>query len=47
MTKVQLPDDKFTVQIQEAGHLAEKYCLVSRSVACHVDYKLDIEIKHK
>ena len=45
--KVQLSDDKFAAQIQEAGHLAEKYCLVSRSVACPVDYKIDIEIKQK
>jgi len=45
--KVQLPEDKFADKIQEAGHLAEKYCLVSRSVTCSVDYQLEIEIKEK
>ncbi|MBN1125674.1 MAG: OsmC family protein [Sedimentisphaerales bacterium] len=32
-------------KVHEAGRLAEKYCLVSRSVACPVDYKLEIESK--
>jgi len=45
--KVQLPEDKFADKIQEAGHLAEKYCLVSRSVTCSVDYQLEIEIEGK
>ena len=45
--KVQLPEEKFTEKTQETGILAEKYCLVSRSVACPVDYKLEIEIKEK
>jgi organic hydroperoxide reductase OsmC/OhrA len=45
--KVQLPEEKFTEKIQEAGQLAEKYCLVSRSVACPVDYQLEIEIRRK
>jgi len=45
--KVQLPEDKFTEKIQEAGQLAEKYCLVSKSVACSVNYQLEIEIKGK
>jgi len=45
--KVQLPEDKFVEKIREAGHLAEKYCLVSRSVTCSIDYQLEIEIKGK
>jgi len=45
MAKVQLPEEKFTEKIQEAGHLAEKYCLISKSVACSVNYQLEIEIK--
>ncbi len=45
--KVQLPEDKLTEKTRQAGSLAEKYCLVSRSVACPVDYKLEIEIKEK
>jgi len=43
--KVQSPEEKFTEKIQEAGRLAEKYCLVSKSVACPVNYWLEIEIK--
>lgn len=45
--KVQLSEEKFAEKIQEAGHLAEKYCLVSKSVACPVNYQLGIEIKRK
>jgi organic hydroperoxide reductase OsmC/OhrA len=45
--KVQSPEEKFTEKIQEAGHLAEKYCLISRSVSCPVNYQLEIEIKGK
>jgi organic hydroperoxide reductase OsmC/OhrA len=45
--KVQLPESKFTEKTREAGRLAEKYCLISRSVACPVDYQLKIEIKEK
>ena len=45
--KVQLPKGEFTEKIQEAGHLAEKYCLVSKSVACPVDYQLEVEIEEK
>ena len=45
--KVQLAEDKFTEKTQEASGLAEKYCLISRSVACPVDYQLKIEIKEK
>ena len=45
--KVQLNEGKFAEKMREAGQLAEKYCLVSRSVACPVDYQLEIEIKEK
>ncbi|MFA5658095.1 MAG: OsmC family protein [Oscillospiraceae bacterium] len=45
--KVQLSEEKFADKIQKAGHLAEKYCLVSSSVSCHVNYQLEIEIKEK
>ena len=45
--KVQLPEDKFTEKTQEAGSLAEKYCLISRSVACPINYQLEIEIKER
>lgn len=43
--KVQLSEEKVAEKIQEAGELAEQYCLVSRSVACPVDYQLEIELK--
>jgi len=45
--KVQLPDNKAAEKVHEAGQLAERYCLVSRSVACHVDYQLEVEINGK
>ena len=45
--KVQLTEDKFVNKIQEARKLAEKYCLVSRSVVCPVNYQLEIETKAK
>ena len=45
--KVQLPEEKFTEKTQEADSLAEKYCLISRSVACPVDYQLEVEIEEK
>ena len=45
--KVQLNEDKFAEKMREAGQLAEKYCLVSRSVTCSVNYQLEIEIKGK
>jgi len=45
--KVRLPEEKFAEKTQEAGQLAEKYCLVSKSVTCPVNYQLEIEIKGK
>ena len=44
--KIEISDDKDSGKVQEAGKLAEKYCLISRSVACEVDYKLEILNKH-
>ena len=40
--KVVLNDDKFAEKVREFGNLAEKYCLVSRSLACPVRYHLEI-----
>jgi organic hydroperoxide reductase OsmC/OhrA len=45
--KVQLHEEKFAEKTQEASGLAEKYCLISRSVACPVNYQVEIEIKEK
>lgn len=43
--KVSLADGASMEKTHEAGRLAEKYCLVSRSVAFPVDYHLEIELK--
>jgi len=32
-------------KVRQLGDLAEKYCLVSRSVACPIHYQLQVEIK--
>jgi len=45
--EIELPETKASEKVHEAGWLAEKYCLVSRPVACSVDYKLEIGIKEK
>jgi len=45
--KVQLPDPKAAQKAYKAGELAEKYCLVSRSVTCEIGYHLEIEHKLK
>jgi organic hydroperoxide reductase OsmC/OhrA len=34
-------------KVREFGNLAEKYCLVSRSVACPVDYQLQVKAKNE
>mgnify|MGYP000290714988 CR=1 FL=1 len=47
VVRIDMPEDKFTEKIQETGSLAEKYCLVSRSVTCPVNYQLEIEFKEK
>ena len=40
--KVMLSDYRFVEKVREFGNLAEKYCLVSRSLACPVRYHLEI-----
>jgi organic hydroperoxide reductase OsmC/OhrA len=45
--KVTLEQTFVAAKIMEVGKLAEKYCLVSRSVNCPVNYQLEIEIKTK
>jgi len=44
--KIEISDDQDFDKIQETGKLAEKYCLISRSISCEVDYKLEILNKH-
>ena len=44
--KIEISDDKDSDKIQEAGKLAEKYCLISRSISCEIDYKLEILNRH-
>jgi len=43
--KVTLQQQEHAEKVRELGDLAEKYCLVSRSVACSVDYLLQVEPK--
>jgi len=45
--KVSLAQQELARKVRELGDLAEKYCLVSRSVACSVHYQLQIDIKGK
>ena len=40
--KVMLSNHGFAEKVREFGNLAEKYCLVSRSLACPVRYHLEI-----
>lgn len=40
--KVTLRQPDLAEKVREFGHLAEKYCLVSRSLACPVRYHLEI-----
>ena len=40
--KVSIRDAEQKEKIDEIAHLSEKYCLVSGSVTCPVDYKVDI-----
>ena len=44
--KIEISDDKDFDKIQESGKLAEKYCLISRSISCEIDYKLEILNRH-
>ena len=40
--KVLLSDESQAERIEELAQLAEKYCLVSGSVACPVEYKVEV-----
>jgi len=40
--KVSLSDENQAEKIEEIAQLAEKYCLVSGSVACDVSYKIEV-----
>jgi len=41
--EVILPRQEFAEKVRQFGDLAEKYCLVSRSVACPVHYELEVK----
>ena len=43
--KVTLKQQELAEKVSELGNLAEKYCLISRSVACPVHYQLQVEMK--
>ncbi len=43
--KVTLQQEDLAEKVRGMGALAEKYCLVSRSVACNVHYQLEVEVK--
>ena len=43
--EVILKQHELAEKVRELGDLAEKYCLVSRSVACLVHYRLRVETK--
>jgi organic hydroperoxide reductase OsmC/OhrA len=45
--EVTLQDQDLVEKVNELADLAEKYCLVSRSVACPVHYRLKVETKGK
>ena len=45
--EVILPRQGFAEKAREFGDLAEKYCLVSRSVACPVHYRLEVKTTGK
>ncbi len=45
--EVTLSRQEFADKIREFGDLAEKYCLVSRSVTCPVHYRLEIKTTEK
>ena len=45
--EVTLKQQELAEKVRQLGDLAEKYCLVSRSVACPVHYHLEVEIKRK
>jgi len=43
--EVRLQDQDLAEKVREFGDLAEKYCLVSRSVTCPVQYSLVVQVK--
>ena len=43
--KVTLRQQEYAQKARELGDLAEKYCLVSRSVACPVHYELEVKTR--
>jgi len=43
--EVILPRQEFAEKAREFGDLAEKYCLVSRSVTCPVHYELEVKTR--
>jgi organic hydroperoxide reductase OsmC/OhrA len=45
--EVTLQHQDLVEKVREFGNLAEKYCLVSRSVACPVDYQLQVKTKNE
>jgi len=45
--EVTLQHQDIVEKVSEFGNLAEKYCLVSRSVACPVDYQLQVKTKNE
>ena len=45
--KVTLQQRDLVEKVRELGDLAEKYCLVSRSIACPVHYELEVKTTGK
>ena len=45
--EVTLKQQEVAEKVRELGDLAEKYCLISRSVACPVHYQMQVDIKAK
>jgi len=45
--EVKLRQGNLVEKVRQIGDLAEKYCLVSRSVACPVSYELEVKTKEK
>ena len=43
--KVTLQQQDLIEKVREFGNLAEKYCLVSRSSACRIQYSLVVQVK--
>jgi organic hydroperoxide reductase OsmC/OhrA len=41
--EVTLKQQELAEKVRQIGDLAEKYCLVSRSVACPIHYKLEVK----